>query len=63
PMDVANKTSTELESDLEQIACEYGPCDLVFADIESGTPDERVIELVKLCEEIGERVGNGGPGL
>lgn len=52
PMDVANKSSTELRSDLEGIAHEYGPCDLVFADIESGTPDERVVELVRLCEEI-----------
>lgn len=56
PMDVANKTSAELRTDLDRIAREYGPCDMVFADIDAGTPDERVTELVKLCEEISERV-------
>ncbi|MFQ5794170.1 MAG: hypothetical protein ACE5JP_03865 [Candidatus Bipolaricaulia bacterium] len=55
PMDVADKRSAEIRSDLEQIAREYGPCDMVFADIEAGTPDERVLELVKLCEEISQK--------
>ena len=52
PMEVRDKSSEELRADLEQIAAEYGPCDLVFADIESGTPDERVLELARMCEEI-----------
>jgi len=50
PMAVANKELDEIEKDLEQIAGEYGPCDIVFADIESDTPDKRVIEIIKLCE-------------
>lgn len=55
PMDVANKSSDELRADFERIAKEYGPCDVVLADIEAGTPDERVQELVDLCREIGAR--------
>lgn len=52
PMDVAGKSSAEIRQDLERIAHEYGPCDLVFADIEAGTPDERVFALARFCEEI-----------
>jgi hypothetical protein len=52
PMDVANKSLEEIDSDLEQIAADYGPCDVVFADIEDGTPDERVLHLFKTCERI-----------
>jgi len=52
PTDLANKTLAEIKADLEQIAHGYGPCDLVFADIESGTPDERVIGVMELCQNI-----------
>jgi hypothetical protein len=54
PMDVANKSSAQLRADLEAIARRFGPCDVVFADIESGTPDARVLELASLCDEISE---------
>jgi hypothetical protein len=37
---------------MEMIAREYGPCDTVVADIEAGTPDRRVLELLKMCREI-----------
>ncbi len=52
PMDVANKGSAALRADFEKIAVEYGPCDIVLADIEAGTPDARVRELVDICAEI-----------
>lgn len=52
PMEVANKTLAEIRKDLERIAYEYGPCDIVFADIESDTPDERVIQVIELCEQL-----------
>lgn len=61
PMDVAAKPSSQLRQDLQTIARDYGPCDIVFADIESGTPDERVLELVKWCEEISEEAEKGRP--
>lgn len=38
PMDARNKPLVEIEADLHRLAREYGPCDLVVADIEAGTP-------------------------
>jgi hypothetical protein len=55
PMDIANKSSGELRSDLEHIAREYGRCDIVVADIESETPDEKVKDFIRLCDKISER--------
>ena len=55
PMDVANKSSAQIRDDLERIAGEYGPCDLVCADIDIATPDSRVLEIVDICEELSER--------
>jgi hypothetical protein len=49
PMDLANQSSTDLEADLRRIGQECGPADVVCADIEAGTPDSRVLELVALC--------------
>jgi hypothetical protein len=51
-MDVANKSLIELKSDLKNIAANYGPCDIVAADIEDGTTDNKVVELIDLCHEI-----------
>ena len=59
PMDLMNKQPQEILSDFERIAREYGPCDIVCADIEAGTPDERVLEVVRFCEDISERARNG----
>lgn len=55
PMDVANKSIEDIRQDFEKIADEYGPCDLVLADIELGTPDERVLDVIAECERITER--------
>lgn len=55
PMDLANKTTEQIRNDMEFIASKYGPCDIVAADIEFGTPDEKVRELVTICNEISEK--------
>ncbi len=52
PTDLENKPFTEIQSDLERIAREYAPCDIVFADIESGTPDERTVAIMNLCQRF-----------
>lgn len=52
PMDLANKPLAEIRNDLESIANQYGPCDIVAADIEHGTPDEKVLDFIRVCEEI-----------
>lgn len=57
PMELASKTLAEIRKDLERIAYDYGPCDLVFADIEWGTPDERVMKVMELCRELSTKRG------
>ena len=54
PMDVANKQIDEIRADFEMVAERYGPCDMVLADIEAGTPDQRVRDVIALCGEISE---------
>ena len=53
PMDLTNKPLTEIEKDLEQIATEYAPCDLVLADIDAGMPDEKVCAIIDKCKRWG----------
>jgi hypothetical protein len=52
PMDLANKSLETIRLDLERIVRDYAPCDLVLADIEAGTPDERVLQVLAMCEEL-----------
>lgn len=59
PTELAEKPLVELERDLERIARELGPCDIVAADIESGTPDGRVRELIDICNRISTECAQG----
>ena len=52
PSDVKNKRIEEIWRDMDRIASEYGPCDMVFADIEDGTSDRRIHELIDICEKL-----------
>ena len=58
PMDLANKSWDEIREDIERIGREFGPCDIVVADIEADTPDERILAVVELCDEITNRKEN-----
>ena len=55
PMDLANKSMDAIRKDMERVARDYGPCDIVAADIDAGTPDERVLALIELCKKISIR--------
>jgi hypothetical protein len=55
PMEIKEKPVEEIEKDLERVARDYGPCDLVCADIESGTPDAKVHQVIDLCEKLSEK--------
>lgn len=57
PMDLANKEGAEIAADCRRVAGEYGPCDLVVADIEAGTPDGRVRDLAAICRECSAGAG------
>ena len=52
PMDLARKSLEEIRQDFARIARQLGPCDVVLADIEAGTPDTRVLAAVQCCEEL-----------
>jgi uroporphyrinogen-III decarboxylase len=52
PMDLANKSEAELRADFDRIARDYAPCDIVIADIEAGTPDDRVLFAVELSRKL-----------
>ncbi len=52
PKDLSEKTVDELRKDLERIAGEYAPCDVVAADIDAGVPDGKVLAFYKMCEEL-----------
>ena len=54
PMDIANKDYDDLAYDFKYIAKNFGPCDLVCADIDTGTSDKRVHEIYELCEMLSE---------
>ena len=45
-------TVEEIEQDMEKIARELSPCDIVMADIQASTPDERVLELLNICSRL-----------
>jgi hypothetical protein len=51
PMDLLDKQPDVLRRDLERIARELGPCDVVMADIDYETPDERVLLFAQLAGE------------
>lgn len=51
PTDLAGKSLDEIACDLARIRRELSPCDIVMADIEVGTPDQRVLDLARLVEE------------
>ena len=56
PMDLVNKSLEAIRADLERVAREYAPCDVVVGDIEAGTPDERIMAFLKLCGEVNRRM-------
>ncbi|MBW7988790.1 MAG: hypothetical protein FVQ84_02040 [Planctomycetes bacterium] len=58
PMDLTNKSLETIQIDLEKIAHEYAPCDVVVGDIDAGTPDERVLAFLELCGQINNKMEN-----
>ena len=55
PTDLADKSQDEIRRDLERTYRELGPCDIVMADIDAGTPDERVLALDKMAKDVMEQ--------
>jgi hypothetical protein len=55
PIDLAAKSEDDICADFERIARDYAPCDIVIADIEAGTPDERVQFALDLCSTLSKQ--------
>ena len=57
PMDLKNKSWSDVRADLDRIAADLGPCDLGLPDIEADIPDERVLTVLEHCRELSDRYG------
>jgi hypothetical protein len=55
PVKLQQASLEEIKRDMEKIYNDLGPCDLVMADVQASTPDERVQALLDMCAEIGNR--------
>jgi hypothetical protein len=58
PTDLVDKSLETIRIDLQKIAHEYAPCDVVVGDIDAGTPDERVLAFLELCGRINSKMEN-----
>jgi len=52
PKDLVAKSLDEIRADLSRIRRELGPCDVVMADIDHETPDERVLAFARIAEGL-----------
>ena len=52
PKDLLHKSPDLIRRDLTRIARELGPCDVVMADIDYETPDERVLLFAQIVAQI-----------
>jgi len=51
PTDLVEKTLDAIRDDLARIHRDLSPCDVVMADIDAGTPDDRVIAFAELAHQ------------
>ena len=52
PVKLQEGTLEEIRADAEKIYQDLGPCDLVMADIQASTPDQRVRDLLDACADV-----------
>ncbi len=52
PTDLATKSMNALRGDLQWIHQALSPCDIVMADIDPSTPDDRVLAFAQLAREV-----------
>jgi hypothetical protein len=63
PVQLEAKTLSALAADFRSVAERAGPCDLVLADVESTTGDERVRDALRIAAELDREflAGGGAP--
>jgi hypothetical protein len=59
PVALERKSLAEIRGDLQRVAREYAPCDIVMADVESTTPDDRVRDFLDLADELSREAAAG----
>ena len=52
PVKLQEGSLEEIRKDMEKIYNDLGPCDLVMADIQASTTDERVQAMLDMCADI-----------
>jgi len=52
PVRLQEASLNEIKKDMEKIYNELSPCDIVMADIQATTSDQRVNELLKICKNL-----------
>lgn len=52
PVKLQESGLDEIRQDMGRIHNELGPCDVVMADVQASTPDERVRNLLEMCADI-----------
>lgn len=52
PVTLQEATLETVRQDMEKILLELSPCDIVMADIQVATPDQRVRELLEICRDL-----------
>ena len=52
PVRLQEASLNEIKKDMEKIYNELSPCDIVMADIQATTSDERVNELLQICRDL-----------
>jgi len=52
PVRLQEASLNEIKKDMEKIYKELSPCDIVMADIQATTSDERVNELLNICKNL-----------
>ena len=52
PVRLQEANLDEIKKDMKKIYNELSPCDVVMADIQATTSDERVNELLNICNNL-----------
>jgi hypothetical protein len=52
PGEAESKTLAEIAGDLERVARDFAPCDVVLADVETTASDARINDFIKIANEL-----------
>ncbi len=59
PVTLLQKSIPEIRTMIEKIADELAPCDICVGDVDTATPDETVLAVIRLLEEVSWEKGQG----